>query len=536
MGRIEGRQRGGDKAACPVFREGQIVLPKPSAPRWSETDLEVFEHLVRPDHYVRRALESIQFEDFRPILAGYYSPDQGRPAEEPVRMLKLEFLQYHDNLSDRQVIQRGQTDVAYRYFLGLTLEDELPDPSSLCIFRGRLGVAGHQQIFQEVVAQARQQGLVKDRLRLKDATHVIADVAIPSTLALLAQTRDKLLLAAEPFDPLRVEGERARVEMIHTGTESRSDEERLVARVTHLREILIWVDELRPPEDAEQSRGWQSLLAARRLAHQILADQEHPKAGDRTRSTVDPDARRGKHGGWYDGYLLDVMMDADSELITAIDVLPANGNEAANAAELVRQEEAAHGNHIQALSIDGVAFQGPVLRELQAPEGLALDVYVPPKPEPPSTRFGPQDFQEDTQAGVLTCPAGQTTTHRQRNAHDTGWKYRFAGQVCADCPLRNRCMGRSPGTSGRTVIKNEYEADYQRMRAKAQTSQYAQVRSEHAKIERKLSHLVRRHGARRARYRGRGKVLCAELLAAIAANAKRIVHLLEVPTSAPIAG
>lgn len=136
------------------------MLLQPSPPAWSEIDQELFTHLVPPDHYVRRAQEAIAFEDFRPILAGYYSRDQGRPAEDPVRMLKLEFLQYHDKLSDRQVVERAQTDVTYRYFLGLALDDPLPDYSSLCVFRGRLGVAGHRAVFQEVVAQARRHGLV----------------------------------------------------------------------------------------------------------------------------------------------------------------------------------------------------------------------------------------------------------------------------------------------------------------------------------------------------------------------------------------
>ena len=333
------------------------MLPELSAPAWSEIDVEVFDRLVKPDHYVRRALELMDFERFRPILAPYYSPDQGRPAEEPVRMLKLEFLQYYDTLSDRQVVDRGQTDMAYRYFLGLGLDDELPHPSSLCVFRGRIGVEGHRAIFNELIAQAREHGLVRDRLRLKDATHVIADVAIPSTLALIAQVRNKLLGAVEPFDALRAEGERARAEMIRTSTDGRPNEERLAARVTHLREILAWVDELASPADGEESRVWQTLVATRGLAHKILADQDPAQKGDRTRSTVDPDARCGKHGSWYDGYLLDVMMDADSELITAVEMLPANGNEAADAAELVRQEEQAQGNDVEALSIDGVGFR-----------------------------------------------------------------------------------------------------------------------------------------------------------------------------------
>lgn len=502
------------------------MLREPAPPAWSDIDREVFQWLVPPDHYLRRALGVIDFERLRGLVAVKYSPDQGRPADDLGVMLKLEFLQYHDNLSDRQVIQRSQTDVAYRWFLGLSMKDELPAPSTLCVFRGRLGVEGHRKIFHGIVAQAREHGLVKDRLRLKDATHVIADVAIPTALALVAQTRERLLVAAEPFDALRVAGERARVEMIRVSTESRSDEERLVSRVTHLREILAWTDQLRPLCEADTKRGWQALEAARRLSHKILADQENPKAGDRTRSVVDSDARCGKHGDWYDGYLLDVMMDPDSELITAINDLPANGDEAADAAELVRQEEAAHGNHIEALSIDGVAFQGPVLDQLQDPSGLALDLYVPPKPESHTAYFAPQEFQEDTSQGTLTCPAGQTTARRERNAHDTGWKYRFPCGVCAGCPLRERCMEKVPATTGRTVIKNAYEAQYQRMRAKTQTAEYAAVRREHPKIERKLSELVRRHGARRARYRGRWKVLIGGLLVGTVVNIKRIVYLL----------
>ena len=508
------------------------MLKESSAPVWSETDLEVFRHLVSPDHFVRRALEAVDFERFRPLLAPFYSEDLGRPAEDPVRMLKIGFLQYQHILSDRQVIERAQTDAAYRFFLGLSLEDELPDPSSLSIFRGRLGVKGHKKIFRDVVAQAREHGVVKDRLRLKDATHVIADVAVPTTLALLAQIRDKLLAVAEAFDPVRVAGERARLDVLRLSTEGCAVEQRLVARVTHLREILVWVDELARPDDPDNNRGWQQLITVRRLAHKILADQENPKAGDRTRSVVDPDERCGKHGQWYDGYMLDLMSDPDSEIITALDVLPGNGDEAANAAVLVRQEEAAHGNHIQALSIDGVAFQGPVLRELESPEGLALDVYVPPKAEAPSEYFKPQEFVEDSAQGSLTCPAGQTTCSRDRNTTDTGWRYSFPRSACAECPLRNRCMAKLPEKHGRTVIKNEYEAEYQRMRAKAQTPQYAAVRAEHPKIERKLSELVRRHGARRTRYRGLWKVLCGQLMAGTAANAKRLVHLLCAPTLA----
>ena len=90
-------------------------------------------------------------------------------------------------------------------------------------FRKRLGAEGHQRVFHALLSQARGHGLVKDRLRIKDATHVLADIAIPAGLQMIAQARNKLLTAAERFAADRVVGERARVEAIRTATDSQGD-------------------------------------------------------------------------------------------------------------------------------------------------------------------------------------------------------------------------------------------------------------------------------------------------------------------------
>lgn len=67
-------------------------------------------------------------------------------------MIKLEMLMYRDRLSDRQVIERAGTDLAYRLFSGLAMHDELPEPSSLTYFRARLGEEGYRGLFQEIEA------------------------------------------------------------------------------------------------------------------------------------------------------------------------------------------------------------------------------------------------------------------------------------------------------------------------------------------------------------------------------------------------
>ncbi|MGH9659571.1 MAG: IS1182 family transposase [Bryobacteraceae bacterium] len=509
-----------------------------------DPERQAFLEVVPEDHFLRRLPQAVDFEQFRSLVESCYKAF-GRPPLDCVFMLKLELLARQFRLSDREVIAAVRFNIAYRLFLGISLKSPLPHHTLLTYFRQRLGPDRLQQVFDNLVGQARRLGLVKDRLRLKDATHIIANIAVPSTIRLVAEIREQLLAALEPFAATRVAEEQTRAEAIRLATEDVKDEECLLQRVTHLRSILAWADDV--PAAANVAAGnvaagnvaptaaAERLRSALALAHKILADREAPEAGDKVISVHDPDARCGKHGDFYDGYLLDVAMDANSEIITAINVLPANGNEGADAIQLLRQEEQAHGNHVETLSIDGAGYRGDLLRELTDPQGLNVEVIVPPTERLPLTVFGPEQFTFSDDRRTLTCPAGQTTTQHERNTNDTGEKFRFSKKQCGGCALREQCLS-NPRTKSRTVIKNDYEAEYRAAQAKAQTPAYAATRKEHPAIERKLSELVNRHDARHARYRGRPGVRWQMLLTGLVVNLKRIVRLLSAGITAARGG
>ena len=282
----------------------------------TEMDQLVFAQLVPPDHYLRQVKRLIDFERFRDLVKDCYSPAMGRTAEDPVRVMKLTFLQFHYHLSDREVMATAQVNVAFRYFLDLSLESRLPVPSLLSQFRTRVGVARYQALFDQVVTQARAYGLIRDRLRLKDATHVLANIAVPSTLRLVAQTRPALVGRGSPYAPEQVAADEAEAEVVRQATADLPDTDRLVARVTHLRAIVAWADAVQQalgslPAAPDPART--RFEAALTLAHRVLADRDDPDKGDQVRSVVDPDARCGKHGAYFDGYLLDSSVDADSE-------------------------------------------------------------------------------------------------------------------------------------------------------------------------------------------------------------------------------
>jgi transposase len=503
------------------------MLKPPDYLPLTDLDLLIFDATVPADHYLRRVLAAVDFDRCRALLASTYHDALGRPALEPLLLLKLEFLQYHYNLSDRAVVDQARYNMAFRLFLGLSLHSALPDPSLLTYFRRRLGVDRHQQLFDDIVGQARARGLVKDRLRLKDATHVLANIAIPSTIALVAQTRERLPQALRFWDRRRAADEVQRADAIRTATADLSGEERLLRRVAHLRSITAWAEQVAAgaafvAAGTEQQKPLQQAL---RVAQKVLSDRDDPDGSDHLVSTLDPEARHSRHGEFFTGYLLDVAMDADSQIITALNVLPGHGPEALDTLTLLAREEQAHGNDVRSVSLDKAGFHGEALRALTEPGGPQVEVFVPAKEQPATDFFRPEQFTLDESGQRLTCPAGQTTDKRRQSYRDTGWQFRFQRATCAGCPLRSQCLAALPQNTGRTVTKSHYEQEYQAARAKAQTQEHRAVRREHPRIERKLGEMVRWHRGRWARYPGQAKVLVQGLLTGLVVNVKRLVAL-----------
>jgi transposase len=502
----------------------------------TEVDQMVFAQLVPPDHDLRQVKRLIDCEPFRDLVKDCDSPAMGRTAEDPVRVMKLTFLQFHDNLSDREVMAAAQVNVAFRYVLDRSLTSRLPVPSVRSQFRTRWGVARDQALFDQVVTHARAYGLLRDRLRLKDATHVLANIAVPSTLRLGAQTRQRLLDAARPYAPEPGAADEAEAEVVRQATADLPDTDRLVARVTHRRAIVTWADavpqalgSLPVAPDTARTR----FEAALALAQRVLADRDEPDQGDQVRSVVEPDARCGKHGAFFDGSRLDSSVDADRARLTALTLRPGNGDEAREAQTRLEAEEHAQGQAVAAVASDGMGWTGEVVRALSAPAGLGIEVYVPP-PAPAETRlFGPEACVLDAQQGVVTCPGGQQTATKERRANHTGWKLVCARRQGAGCPRHARCLATRPQKQGRRVIKHDDQAEYDAARARAKTPGYAAVRQQHPRVERQLADMVRYHDGRRRRYWGQWRVKVQYLLTGLVVNVKRMVKRLRPQGAQP---
>jgi Transposase DDE domain len=142
--------------------------------------------------------------------------------------------------------------------------------------------------------------------------------------------------------------------------------------------------------------------------------------------------------------------------------------------------------------------------------------------------FHPEGFTLNATRTGGRCPGGATPRTRQRTKGGHGWRFSFSPAQCPPWPLRVQCV-QSSTQRGRSITKNDYEAQSYAAQRRAQTAEYRAVRREHPRIERKVADLSRWHNGRRVRYRGRLRVKVQYLLTAVVVNCKRIVKLLNLP-------
>ena len=153
----------------------------------------LYDMIIPPNHLLRRLKENIDFSFVNPMLKKQYCEHYGRPAKEPEMMFKLLFLKKIYDLSDERVISSAQTDMAYKYFLGLSPEDQMADPSLLTKFRKtRITEDILEELLKETIQQAIKKGLVKSGTIIVDATHVEAAVQAKSVPQVLRELTKSL--------------------------------------------------------------------------------------------------------------------------------------------------------------------------------------------------------------------------------------------------------------------------------------------------------------------------------------------------------
>lgn len=109
------------------------------------------------------------------LMKRMYSSKEGRPAYPPLMMFKCLLLQQWHDLSDPDMEKHLGRDLAFRRFVGLALEEDVPDYSTLSRFRKELMLHGlADKLFDEINKQIDKHGLIVRKGTLMDATIIEA--------------------------------------------------------------------------------------------------------------------------------------------------------------------------------------------------------------------------------------------------------------------------------------------------------------------------------------------------------------------------
>jgi IS5 family transposase len=118
------------------------------------------------------------------LLSPIYAAGEGRPAYRPLVMVRALLLQQWYSLSDPELEEALSDRLSFRRFVGLSLEEEVPDHSTLSRFRSQLVKHGlSARVFDEINRQLERRGLMVKRGTLIDATLVAASVKPPRDAA-----------------------------------------------------------------------------------------------------------------------------------------------------------------------------------------------------------------------------------------------------------------------------------------------------------------------------------------------------------------
>jgi IS5 family transposase len=119
-----------------------------------------------------------RFEKLLKDLRDAASP--GRPGYQPLVLFKALLLQSLYGLSDVELEDALADRLSFRKFIGLSLEDAIPDSTTLCRFRNLLIEAKRlEKLFGELDRQLEQAGVILKRGTMLDATLIETAAAPP---------------------------------------------------------------------------------------------------------------------------------------------------------------------------------------------------------------------------------------------------------------------------------------------------------------------------------------------------------------------
>jgi hypothetical protein len=497
-------------------------------------------HRVPTDSFYGRmaTVSDVLFQD--DDLKELYDPGNGRPSLPPSILSGVLLLQFHDDVSDEEAVQRLQFDLRWQVALHLPTDYPGFDPTSLGNFRERLAEHGQERYaFDRFVAVGRAAGFIPDRVTLlTDTTRTTGAGAVQDTYTLLRKCMRKLLkqlgyAAAGQRRGLAPGTERLLATYLDQDRKAKIDWADPNQRAAQLKvlfqdaEAVLDLAAKQADDGAVRATGW---LLVKIMGDDIAQDEHgNPQiaqgtAPDRIISITDPEMRHGHKSQIqrFNGFKVAVTTEQTSEMIVDVQDITATGSDGQELMPTIERVEQQTGVTVEQLLGDGAYGSGA---NRAACAAHSVDLLAPVR-QPADPLVDKSAFQIDLAQQTATCPQGHTVIGKPgpREHGQPTLQFTFARATCAACPLFQRCV--KSKVAGRTVSTHPYETYLRDARLKQQTDDFKERYRLRSAVERKQAELVQ-HGIRQTRYLGHRKRQFQRLWTAAVVNLKRLFRLCE---------
>ena len=431
-----------------------------------------------------------------------YTLRRGRPSIDPVVFFKLQLIMFFEDIrSERQLINMASLNLAHRWYLGYTLDEPLPDHSSLTRIRQRLGVDIFQRFFEKVVDLCQEARLVLGKELYFDATKVEANAGIPSLVPRFyhqAKTHVADLFADEG-------GENASVTPA-------DDAPREIVRLPTAPDAAgaLTMDD----------QPWR-LLEERRLDPRRPSHGGYRRTSDFRVSPTDPDASPmwdwgAIRLGYHDHYVVD---GGKRRIILAALVTPADVMENQAMRDLLWR--VCFRRKIWPHHVTGDAKYGTT-ENIVAIEDAGIRAYFPlTNFEHRTGLYGRDAFTYEADQDRYRCPEHHPLERERVKATEAVIVYRADPETCNICPVKNKC---TTSDRGRIVHRSLFANYLEKVKGYHAMEAYKKaIRKRQVWVEPLFAEAKEWHGLRRLRLRGLLNANIQGLLIAAGQNLKRFL-------------
>lgn len=466
----------------------------------------LYDLIVPSDNLLRKINDLIDFSFIYDELVNKYCHNNGRTAESPVRMFKYLLLKTIYTISDVDVVERSRYDMSFKYFLDMSPEEDVINPSSLTKFRKfRLKDTDLLNLLiSQTVSIAIEKGIIRSKSIIVDATHTLSRSNPHSALEVLRERSKQLRKSVYNFD-----------EDWKDRMPKKNNDNDLEKELKYCKEL-----ENRIEKDTSIS----SIPAVKEKLHLLRETIEDTQ--ENYTLSKDTDAKTGHKStdSSFFGYKTHLAM-TEERIITAATV---TSGEKGDGPELPKLLEISQGNGIEVDTIIGdAAYSGKENLKLTSEQ----NVKVVAKLNPSITQGFRKDedkFEYNKDADLFVCPAGHLAIRRARQGRKNKGKnqvdsYYFDVEKCKRCPLREGCYKEGAKSKTYSVsIKSELHQDQM---AFQETNFFKEKVKHRYKIEAKNSELKNVHGYGRASSYGINNMQMQGAMAIFTVNLKRIIKL-----------